>query len=134
MLTQQYEFSTGRKYNRNRQGLRTVPTDIPADAVEVDLANNRISRVEANSFSHLSQCVELSLSNNGITEVEPGAFNGLSALTYLNISHNDLTHLSGGMFSGLVSYSFVIFDIFFSMSRVGSFSLFSNEPHISHLR
>ena len=106
LLTQQYEFSSGRKYDRNRQGLREVPTNIPADAEEVDLANNRISRVETNSFSHLSQCVKLSLSNNEITQIEPEAFNGLTSLTYLNISHNDLTHLSGSMFSGLVSFLF----------------------------
>ena len=85
-----------RTYYKINEGLTSIPTDIPADALEVYLYHNCITRIEANVLSHLSVCKHLELNNNEITDIEPRAFNGLSALTWLDLSRNKITELKNG--------------------------------------
>ena len=110
MLTQQCSFAqwwdprdeyTDRKYYKTDLGLTAVPTNIPEEALKVILYGNKITRIEANVFSKLSQCTFINLRRNSIREVEAGAFNGLSNLTELVLSVNPLTTLRPDMFKGL---------------------------------
>ena len=105
VVTLQYNMISGREYDKSGQGLYNVPDGIPEDATEINLSANKISKIETNSFSLMSQCTLLNLSYNRISEVEPGAFIGLSAVTWLSLHYNRLDQLSMDMFSGLVSYA-----------------------------
>ena len=100
MLTQQYnpahcryEYTADRKYFRTYGLLRVIPRFIPADAVEVDLHGNRITRIESYTFSRLTQCTNLDLSSNRISEVQAEAFYGLTSLTRLSLKRNRITQL-----------------------------------------
>ena len=74
-----------------------IPTDIPADALEVWLRDNRIAKIRRNAFIQLSQCTELQLTVNDISEVELGAFNGFNALMILDLSHNTWSFYVNGL-------------------------------------
>ena len=88
-------------HNRRNSGLTSVPSDIPADAVEVDLSGNSITRIPSGIFSHLVQCQSLHLDNNQISQIEPGAFNGLQRVDYISLHSNQLRRLTSSMFEGL---------------------------------
>ena len=88
MLAQQYQsvfcldiYTPGRKYYKTHLSLSEIPDDIPTDAVQVFMYYNRITRIQANVFSELSQCTTVELYHNHITTIEAGAFNGLTVLT-----------------------------------------------------
>ena len=93
MLTQQFiavdsqrdEYTSYRKYYKVNLGLTAIPTDIPADALEVYITSNDITKIEANVFSELSQCRRLYLRFNDIIDLEPAAFNGLTSLLVLDL-------------------------------------------------
>ena len=104
------EYTADRKYYKSYFGLTAVPTDIPTDALSVEIDNNRITKIEANAFSQLSQCTRLSLLHNQISEVEPGAFNGLIALNLLSLESNQITALEVGTFDGLTALEFLYLD------------------------
>ena len=111
MLTQQhesalrgeprYKYTADRNYYKVKQNLTSIPTDIPADALEVHLEYKSITKIEADVFSELSQCEHLFLYNNQICDIEPEAFKGLGSLTWLSFRSNQLTELELGTFDGL---------------------------------
>ena len=147
LLTQQYESTLSQGYNRDEYppkheyvngiykhifaDLTAVPTDIPADAVGVDIGRNRITRLEVNAFSHLSQCTSLQMLYNQISEVEPGAFNGLTALRRLAISWNRLERLYVNMFLRLENCrSLSVQDNRISEIEPGSFNGLGNLEYL----
>ena len=111
MLTQQYShtlcllardyYTTDRKYLNINAGLGEIPTDIPIEALEVHIRDNRIDTIYENVFSNLSQCRVLNLFRNKISELKQGALNGLTALTYLTLKSNNLERLPVNIFSNL---------------------------------
>ena len=131
------EYTSDQKYYKTIQGLTTIPTDIPADALEVYLDYNNIIRIEANVFSHLSKCSYLYLHNNWITEMEPGAFNGLVSLNVLNLYANNINKIYPGAFTGLDSLDILelgnndITDLedntFADLKNLKELSLFGND-------
>ena len=84
------EYTSEKIYFKEGLGLTNIPTDIPLDALQVYLRNNRFTILEANIFSNLSQCSSLRLYGNEISEIKPGAFNGLRALIHLGSGSNNL--------------------------------------------
>ncbi len=82
-------------------GLTGVPSDIPAQAVEVDLWRNQIEVIRQNSFSHLTVCKTLVLSSNKVHTIESGAWNGLNHPRELNLHGNELEVLRPGMWISL---------------------------------
>ena len=84
-----------------RGELIEVPSDIPAQAVEVDLVLNQIEVIKENSFSHLSKCEELNLWSNKIHTIEVGAWYGLVSLKTLFLSRNEIKVLKKDSFSHL---------------------------------
>ena len=68
MLTQQYysvhcldEYTSDWKYYKTYSQLTEIPTDIPAEALEVHLYHNEYSKIEANIFFQLLQCEKTGL-------------------------------------------------------------------------
>ena len=117
------EYTAGRKYYKQWLGLTSVPTDIPADALEIYIRHNTISRIRANAFSQLSQCRKLSLHQNKISEVESGVFNELKALTYLTLGSNNIQRLHQNMFNGLKMLADLrVYDNKISDIEIGTFN------------
>ncbi len=84
------------------EGLTEVPSDIPGEAVEVDLEYNQIEVIREGNFSHLvSKCKELLLQYNKIGTIEIGAWDGLISLKQLDLGHNEIKVLPQGSFSHL---------------------------------
>ena len=81
--------------------IRQIPTDIPAEALFVDLSNNMIDDIEIGVFSHLQKCRLLELYSNNLTHLKPGMFSGLLALGELNLDHNPISVIETGTFSDL---------------------------------
>ncbi|KAL3095408.1 hypothetical protein niasHS_007507 [Heterodera schachtii] len=81
--------------------LRAVPQRLPPNTVELRLEQNRISRLENDSFSHVPNLIRLDLSKNAIERVEPAAFAGLGRLSSLMLFSNNLTDLPERVFDGI---------------------------------
>lgn len=66
--------------------------NVPIEKLE--LINNKIIDMKANSFDHLEQLTILKLDNNKIIKIEYGIFNGLKNLMTLSIARNQLSFIS----------------------------------------
>ena len=88
-------------YSITNCGIREVPTDIPTEAIYVDLSNNRIGDIGIGMFSHLKACEELSLYYNNLTHLRPGMFSGLVTLYELDLGYNRISVIETGTFSEL---------------------------------
>ena len=70
------DYTPDRIYFKEGLGLTAIPTDIPSDALEVYLRNNKLAIIEANVFSNLSKCKSLRLYGNEISEIKSEALMG----------------------------------------------------------
>ena len=95
------EYTDNRLYYKVNVNLTEIPTDIPREAVNVDLQYNYITHIPGNVFSHLDQCEILSLIANQISTIEQGAFNGLVKIRDLDLRGNYITRIQADMFSDL---------------------------------
>ncbi|XP_017349332.1 leucine-rich repeat-containing protein 4 [Ictalurus punctatus] len=84
-----------------RRGLTHVPPGIPANTRHLNLMENVIEAVQADSFRHLNHLEVLQLGRNAIREIEVGAFNGLTNLNTLELFDNRLTVVPSGAFEYL---------------------------------
>ncbi|CDQ83879.1 unnamed protein product [Oncorhynchus mykiss] len=94
-------------YNRN---LEVIPSDIPRKVSNLDLAMNKISKIEKLDFTDLSNLKILNMSKNQISQVDDEALGHLDALQELGLSHNRLTTLSDHLFQGLANLSLLHLD------------------------
>lgn len=72
-----------------RRGLTRVPPGIPANTRHLNLMENAIEAVQADSFRHLHHLEVLQLGRNAIRQIEVGAFNGLTSLNTLSCLTTD---------------------------------------------
>ena len=92
-----------RKYYKTSLNLVTVPDDIPDDALEVYLSDNRLYRIEVNTFLNLQQCTVLDLSVNNIgAYLLEKAFAGMECLRKLTLAHNNIQIIHQSHFPGLL--------------------------------
>nr|XP_023671778.1 leucine-rich repeat-containing protein 4-like [Paramormyrops kingsleyae] len=84
-----------------RRGLTTVPLGIPSNARFLNLMENSIELIQADSFSHLRHLERLQLGRNAIRQIEVGAFSGLTNLNTLELFDNRLTAVPSGAFEYL---------------------------------
>nr|XP_061809141.1 leucine-rich repeat-containing protein 4-like [Nerophis lumbriciformis] len=84
-----------------RRGLTRVPSGIPANTRHLNLMENAIEAVQADSFRHLHHLEVLQLGRNAIRQIEVGAFNGLTSLNTLELFDNRLTVVPSGAFEYL---------------------------------
>ena len=126
------EYTSDRKYYKVNLMLTEVPSGIPADAVEVHIERNNISRVEANAFSQLSLCQVLDLTGNEISVVELSAFDGLTSLTDLWLSRNQIPEIKPGTFDGLTGL--IMLDLSWNRLERLYVNMFANLENIKLLR
>ncbi|XP_030639386.1 leucine-rich repeat-containing protein 4 [Chanos chanos] len=84
-----------------RRGLTRVPPGIPTNTRHLNLMENSIEAVQADSFRHLHHLEVLQLGRNAIRQIEVGAFNGLTNLNTLELFDNRLTVVPSGAFEYL---------------------------------
>ncbi|XP_061493927.1 leucine-rich repeat-containing protein 4 [Rhineura floridana] len=84
-----------------RRGLSEVPEGIPSNTRHLNLMENNIRMIQADTFRHLRHLEVLQLGRNAIRQVEVGAFNGLASLNTLELFDNWLTVVPSGAFEYL---------------------------------
>ncbi len=93
------EYTSDRRFYRIFWGLTEVPSDIPAEALMVDLYKNAITSIPTGVFNHLTQCTYLRLGSNQIASVPEAAFQGMVSLKELN----QIANIEEGTFDHLQS-------------------------------
>ena len=84
------------------RGLTAVPAGIPNATVELQLQDNLIDELGGNNeLRGLAQLRELNLADNRLVRLEAAAFAGLGDLRELDLSNNQLVQLPGAIFAGL---------------------------------
>nr|XP_025968972.1 leucine-rich repeat-containing protein 4 [Dromaius novaehollandiae] len=84
-----------------RRGLSEVPQGIPSNTRYLNLMENNIQLIQADTFRHLHHLEVLQLGRNSIRQIEVGAFNGLASLNTLELFDNWLTVIPSGAFEYL---------------------------------
>ncbi|XP_013913669.1 PREDICTED: leucine-rich repeat-containing protein 4 [Thamnophis sirtalis] len=84
-----------------RRGLAEVPPGIPSGTRYLNLMENGIKVIQADTFRHLHHLEVLQLGRNAIRQIEVGAFNGLASLNTLELFDNWLTVVPSGAFEYL---------------------------------
>ncbi|XP_069763689.1 leucine-rich repeat-containing protein 4B-like [Narcine bancroftii] len=84
-----------------RYELRDVPGDISPNTRYLNLQENAIQVIRADTFKQLRHLEILQLSKNLIRRVEVGAFNGLTSLNTLELFDNRLATVPSGAFEYL---------------------------------
>ncbi|EDW57572.2 leucine-rich repeat-containing G-protein coupled receptor 5 isoform X2 [Drosophila virilis] len=82
-------------------GILAVPVNLPSEVLFLDLGNNNLTRLEANSFFMVPHLEELTLSDNSIINMDPYAFYGLAKLKRLSLQNCGLKALAPHSFQGL---------------------------------
>ncbi|XP_063956635.1 toll-like receptor 3 [Lytechinus pictus] len=88
--------------------LKSVPQDLPSNAVTVDLSFNSIPTLLNGSFAYLLNITSLGLEHNVLSKIEHGAFEPLSHLRNLSLKHNRLDSLPSGLFRANLLLSILI--------------------------
>ncbi|KAJ8249710.1 hypothetical protein COCON_G00229260 [Conger conger] len=84
-----------------RRALTRVPPGIPSNTRYLNLMENGIELIQADTFRHLHHLERLQLGRNSIRQIEVGAFNGLTSLNTLELFDNRLTVVPSGAFEYL---------------------------------
>ncbi|XP_033881960.1 leucine-rich repeat-containing protein 4-like [Acipenser ruthenus] len=84
-----------------RRSLREVPQGIPSNTRYLNLMENNIQMIQADTFRNLHHLEVLQLGRNSIRQIEVGAFNGLTSLNTLELFDNRLTVIPSGAFEYL---------------------------------
>ncbi|XP_078685529.1 uncharacterized protein LOC144918542 [Branchiostoma floridae x Branchiostoma belcheri] len=93
----------GRWTRCGAMGFKDVPSNIPLETTNLDLAFNSIQNLTEAAFSRLTSLKELYLQNNDIRVLPDGVFSNLTSLKRLYLHSNDIRVLPDGVFSNLSS-------------------------------
>ncbi|XP_076862588.1 leucine-rich repeat-containing protein 17 [Brachyhypopomus gauderio] len=99
-LCHTYMFPKPRLECKSR-GLKTIPADIPASIVKIDLSFNNITHLRPKEFVAVKDLKLLNLSSNGLEHIDTEAFAGLLYLRELDLSNNSLRYFSYGVLEDL---------------------------------
>ncbi|KAL6473627.1 hypothetical protein MHYP_G00171880 [Metynnis hypsauchen] len=83
------------------RGLKTIPTDIPASIVKIDLSFNNITQLRPKEFVGVKDLKLLNLSSNGLERIDTAAFASLLYLRDLDLSNNSLHYFDYGVLEDL---------------------------------
>uniref|UniRef100_A0A3Q3BS30 Toll-like receptor 22 n=1 Tax=Kryptolebias marmoratus TaxID=37003 RepID=A0A3Q3BS30_KRYMA len=95
--------SAGVALNCAYRRFKTIPDDIPKNAVSIQLNGNWLQKLNKDDFHGMSNLVFLDVKSNCISYVENGSFADLVLLKTLYMRSNCLSNLTGFMFQGLSS-------------------------------
>ena len=95
------------QFNCSNMNLTSVPKNIPESITDLNLRNNRISRILKNDFIYLKLLKNLDLSNNIIKSIDDKAFECLKSLKNLNLFHNNLKFINNMTFYGLQNVQYL---------------------------
>lgn len=76
---------------------------LPSSVSDLNLENNRLTHITANTFAGLANLKYLNLENNQIALIDEQAFSHLTRLTTLNLGKNKLKHIPSHIFATLVN-------------------------------
>lgn len=109
---------------------------VGSGVTEIHLRNNRLTRIESETFTNMPNLDYLDVSNNLIANIDAGAFGNLPQLWKVDFTGNQLTTLHANVFAPLPSISWLRFDSnrinavareFFDATRLGRrFSFIGN--------
>ncbi|XP_038271109.1 LOW QUALITY PROTEIN: nyctalopin-like [Dermochelys coriacea] len=85
----------------NKAGLRALPAELAASVVSLNLSNNLLRILTANTFRNLTFLHSLWLDRNNLTFLYPGTFSVFSNLQELDLSWNSRLTLHANTFRGL---------------------------------
>ncbi|XP_067205442.1 protein toll-like isoform X3 [Linepithema humile] len=101
------------------------------ELIILELWNNYIGHLVAESFDFTPKLIELILRNNCLRRIEPTAFDRLTNLKYLHLINNSLTELPSGIFDKLVALE----NLEVSMNNLSSLpkNIFAKLENLNHL-
>lgn len=76
---------------------------LPSSISDLNLENNRLKHIKADTFAGLSNLKYLNLESNQISEIDPQAFSHLTRLSTLNLGKNNLKQIPSQIFVTLVN-------------------------------
>ena len=88
----------------SRRGLFSIPTEIPSDALELNLNGNQFQMPyirRANFSSTLARLERLYLSDCGIETIQPDAFRDMTQLKWLDLSSNRIREIQPNSFASM---------------------------------
>ncbi|KAM6321611.1 decorin [Aegotheles albertisi] len=77
--------------------ITSIPKGLPPSLTELHLDGNKISKIEADGLSGLTNLAKLGLSFNSISSVENGSLNNVPHLRELHLNNNELLRVPGGL-------------------------------------
>ncbi|XP_053318383.1 decorin [Spea bombifrons] len=77
--------------------ITSIPKGLPSSLTELHLDSNKITKVDADSFSGLNNLAKLGLGFNNIAFVENGSVPNAPHLRELHLDHNSLTKVPAGL-------------------------------------
>ncbi|NXS30063.1 PGS2 protein, partial [Pomatostomus ruficeps] len=84
----------GKKFN---QYFRDLHKCLPPSLTELHLDGNKISKIDAEGLSGLTNLAKLGLSFNSISSVENGSLNNVPHLRELHLNNNELVRVPSGL-------------------------------------
>ena len=97
-ITQLFLVLCGREYKGTSGGLTQVPSDIPADVIEVYLDGNDIGDITTDPFTHLLAIEKLYLDSIGMTRM-PAIQSTSDTLKHLYLTGNKITQVPSNYFA-----------------------------------
>ena len=93
--------------NLKKKNLTKVPTNLPTNLTNLNIAENFLSTLKADSFPKYTKLSNLTVSHNGLEVIRDGTFDQQIQLRYLYLSHNNIRQLPsyfGPSVTGLVTW------------------------------
>ena len=75
----------------------------PLKQILLHITNNKIERIQAFTFSFLTNLTRLELNNNDLVELEINSFDGLKNLNNLTLHSNKIKYIKNGVFKSLLA-------------------------------
>ncbi|NXU47182.1 LRTM1 protein, partial [Turnix velox] len=94
-------YTASKTADCKNRGFTEIPAHLPPEIQILQLQNNRIWRINQNSFTGTPLLKILDLSNNSISSLAPGAFQKLRYLQVLNLTRNVIHYIENKTFSFL---------------------------------
>ena len=93
LLVITYSFCVGGQHDFSSSNFNSIPSEIPDDAVSIDLSSNDFTSVDDDDLTRFTSLQSFDLDRNQISDITSNAFMGLSNMIELILSRNKLAAL-----------------------------------------